>query len=79
MVNSEHMRRDSFLLQKRNYLSFTFFSAVNKDCFIKRKNIEVFWLVFFCFLGQVPRLGVELELPLLAYFTATAMPYPSCV
>ena len=38
-----------------------------------------------CFLGprlwhmEVPRLGVELELQLLAYTTATAMPEPSCV
>ena len=45
-----------------------------------------FWFSFifiFCFLGsnprhmEVPRLGVELELQLLAYTTATAMPDPS--
>lgn len=49
MVNSEHMRRDSFLLQKGITSVSPFFSAVNKDCFIKRKNIEVFWLVFLLF------------------------------
>jgi len=27
---------------------------------------------------EVPRLGVELELQLLAYVTATAMPDPNC-
>ena len=40
---------------------------------------------FFVFLGphlqhmEVPRLGVKLELQLLAYATATAMPDPSCI
>ena len=40
---------------------------------------------FFCFLGlqtrhmEVPRLGVELELELPVYTTATAMQDPSCV
>ena len=40
---------------------------------------------FFCFLGlhplymKVPRLGVKLELQLLAYATATAMPDLSCI
>ena len=45
-----------------------------------------FFLFFvFVFLGphlwpmEVPRLGVELELQLLAYITAAAMPGPSCV
>ena len=39
----------------------------------------------FCFLGpylgyvEVPRVGVELELQLPAYATATAMPDPSCI
>ena len=28
---------------------------------------------------EVPRLGVDLELQLLAYITATAMPDPSCI
>ena len=43
----------------------------------------VFWGFFFVFLGphmkhmEVPRLGVELELWLLAYATATAMQDPS--
>ena len=42
-------------------------------------------LLLFCFLGlhlkhmEVPRLGVELELQLLAYTTATAIPDPKCV
>ena len=40
---------------------------------------------FFCFLGsnprhmEVPRLGVQLELQLLPYATATAMQDPSCI
>ena len=47
------------------------------------KNASFFF--FFCFLGphpwhmEVPRLGVELELQLLAFATATAMPDPSHV
>ena len=42
----------------------------------------VFWILLFCFLGprlrhmEVSRLGVESELQLLAYTTATAMPGP---
>ena len=41
------------------------------------------WFFFFCFLGpspwhmEVPRLGVQLKLQLLAYNTAIAMPDPS--
>ena len=41
--------------------------------------------IYFCFLGlhlwhmEVPRLGVESELHLLVYATATAMQDPSCV
>ena len=41
--------------------------------------------IFFFFLGphllhmEVPRLGAKLELQLLAYTTATAMPNPSCI
>ena len=44
-----------------------------------------FSFFFFCLLGlhlqpmEVPRLGVESELELLAYTTATAMQDPSCV
>ena len=43
------------------------------------------FLFFFCFLGlhprhmQVPRLGVQSELQLLAYTTATATLDPSCI
>ena len=43
-------------------------------------NFSIFCVFFFAFLGphmwhmEVPRLGVESELPLLAYTTATAMP-----
>ena len=43
------------------------------------------FLFYFCFLGphlrhmEVPRLGVQSELQLLAYATATAMQGPSCV
>ena len=43
------------------------------------------FVLFFVFLGphpqhmDVPRLGVESELQLLAYTTATATPDPSCV
>ena len=46
-------------------------------------RINNFFLLFY-FLGlhswprEVPRLGVKLELQLLAYLTATAMPDPSC-
>ena len=46
-------------------------------------RINNFFLLFY-FLGlhswprEVPRLGVNLELQLLAYLTATAMPDPSC-
>ena len=42
-------------------------------------------MYLFCFLGlhsehiEVPRLGVQLELQLPAYSTATAVPDPSCV
>ena len=45
----------------------------------------VYLFIYFCFLGQhsrhmeVPRLGVEVELQLPAYTTATATPYLSCV
>ena len=44
-----------------------------------------FFLFFFVFLGpnpwhtEVPRLGVQSELQLPAYITATAMPEPSCI
>ena len=44
-----------------------------------------FFFFFFCSLGphpqymEIPRLGVELELQLPAYTTATAMPDPSCI
>ena len=50
-----------------------------------QKCLTLFLFFFFCFLGpqlqhmEVPRLGVELELQLPAYTTATAMPDPSCV
>ena len=46
---------------------------------------DQFFFFFFCFLGlhsqhmEVPRLGVESELQLLAYATATAMWDPSLV
>ena len=49
------------------------------------KSFFFFFFFFFGFLGQrpqhmeVPRLGVELELELPAYTTATATPDPSCV
>ena len=54
---------------------------------ISTKNIFIFfgWLVCFAFLGlhsqhmEVSRLGVESELQLLAYITATATPDPSQV
>ena len=45
-------------------------------------HFNLFFFVFFVFLGlhpwhmEVPRLGVELELQLPAYTTATAMPDP---
>ena len=54
---------------------------------LKEYNV-VFWgglFVYFCFLGphlqhmEVPRLGVELELQLLAYTTATATLDLRCV
>ena len=44
---------------------------------------QILSFFFFVFLGlhlwhvEIPRLGVQLELQLLAYTTATAMPYPS--
>ena len=44
-----------------------------------------FCFVLFCFLGpykrhmEIPRLGVELEVQLSAYTTATATQHPSCV
>ena len=63
-----------------------------KMCLLARGLIPVvvwffvfLFFVFFCFLGpypqhmEVPRLGVDLELQLLAYTTATAMPDPSCI
>ena len=51
------------------------------------KPMQVFYLIFyfFVFLGphpwhiEVPRLGAESELQLLAYTTATATPDPNCV
>jgi len=49
------------------------------------KSAGLFLFLFFVFLGshprhmEVPRLGVELELQLLTYTTATAMPDPSHV
>ena len=48
-------------------------------------RLRIFFLFFFCFLGphlrhiEVPRLGAELEVRLLAYATATAMQDPSRV
>ena len=47
--------------------------------------LVIFFFFFFFFLGlylwhmEIPRLGVELELQLLAYTTAMAMPDPSHV
>ena len=47
--------------------------------------MEIYFFSYFLFLGlqvqhmEVPRLGVELELQLLVYTTATAMQDPSCV
>ena len=55
------------------FLSLSFFSFLS----------SYFFFLFFCFLGphlrhtEVPRLGVELELQLPAYTTATVMQYPS--
>ena len=56
-----------------------------EECVLKVfKILNVFRVFFFvCFLGphwqhmEVPRLGVELQL--LAYATATAMPDPICI
>ena len=55
------------------------------DIFVDLALILKYWTQFFYFLlfraarghTEVPRLGVELELQLLAYTTATAMPDPS--
>ena len=53
---------------------------------INSNNISAFIIfIYFCFSGphlqhtEVPRLGFELELQLLAYATAIATPDPSCI
>ena len=65
----------------------TWWDLFNINQYIVGFGLLVFcWGFFsFCFLGplmqlmKAPRLGVELELQLLAYTTATAMPGMSCV
>ena len=63
------------------HMIFCFCVSTGKRVFL------VFWVFFFFFLFfvlhswhmEVPRLGVESELQMLAYTTATATPDPSCV
>ena len=58
-----------------------------KLCQLKMTGVPwlAYFFFFFVFLGphprymEVPRLGAESELQLLAYTRATAMPDPSCV
>ena len=60
--------------ERQKSLVFSIYLRVS----LKKLGAEIFF--FFCFLGphlqhvEVPRLGVELELQLPAYTTATAMP-----
>ena len=54
-----------------------------KSLYLLKSFILRYFILIFCFLGlhllhmEVPRLGVQLELQMLAYTTAAAMPDPS--
>ena len=74
----------SQLLEPRDFGEFLDGFSVSVLCHLRSTSVLAF-IFFFCFLGphlqnvEVPRLGVESELQLLAYTTATATPHPSLV
>ena len=63
--------------------SFALMLMIDSCCWSDNCDNFFFFSFFVCFLGPnpqhmgVPRLGVQLELQLLAYITVTAMPDPS--
>ena len=70
----------SFNLQR--FISVDELSVIHRLC-IQRHLFILFYFIFVLGLHpwhiKVPRLGVESELQLLAYTTATAMPDPHCI
>ena len=70
-----------FLLPQGCFISGTFLVTVQ---YFPVQSLPDFYFYFVVFLGlhmrhtEVPRLGVKLELQLLAYTTATATQDPSC-
>ena len=78
-----------FLDIRGAYMTLAFL-PINRTVYLKRMHCMICKLYlnkfnFFFFLGthlwhmEVPRLGIESELLLLAYATATAIPDPGCI
>ena len=89
VISGERLLNLSLLLRKLGTTAATATQAFVSSCMQsteRRSHAEegaLFYFLCFCFLGphprhmEVPRPGVELELQLLAYATATEMPDPS--